>query len=68
MEANRGGIPVASVPSINGRSGHIGIVRPDSAGTAVRVARAGRVSAPDKTIEDGFGKLTSIAEFYKYGG
>ncbi|MET0647441.1 MAG: glucosaminidase domain-containing protein [Pyrinomonadaceae bacterium] len=66
-EANRGGIVVASVPKFSGRSGHIAIVRPDSSGTNVRVAQAGKESGPDMTIEKGFGRLTDSAEFYKYG-
>lgn len=64
-EANHGGIVVASVRSGSG-PGHIAIVRPDSAGNAVRVAQAGRESGPDMPIETGFGGLTSHAEFYKY--
>lgn len=65
-KARGGRIVVASVAGHPGRSGHIAIVRPDSSGNNVRVAQAGRETGPDMTIENGFGGLTSSAEFYEY--
>lgn len=67
-EASRGAIVVASVPSVNSRAGHIAVVRPDGHGTVVRIAQAGRRCGANMLLEEGFGALTNIVQFFKYIG
>jgi hypothetical protein len=62
-------VVVASFPGIRGRrQGHIAIVRPDSSGTSVRIAQAGRVSSNNIALSDGFGTALSQTKFFTFTG
>lgn len=62
-------VVVASFPGIRGRrQGHIAIVRPDSSGTSVRIAQAGRVSSNNIALSDGFGSALSQTKFFTFKG
>ena len=62
-------VVVASFPGVRGsRQGHIAIVRPDSTGTSVRIAQAGRVSSNNLALSDGFGSALSSTKFFTFKG
>jgi hypothetical protein len=62
-------VVIASFPGIRGsRQGHIAIVRPDSSGTSVRIAQAGRVSSNNIALSDGFGTALSQTKFFTFKG
>lgn len=60
---------VVSFPGVpRSRQGHIAIVRPDSTGTSVRIAQAGRISSNNLVLSDGFGSALSSTKFFSYTG
>ncbi len=62
-------VVVASFPGVRGeRQGHIAIVRPDSAGTSVRIAQAGSISSNDLALSEGFGSVLSSTKFFNFKG
>jgi hypothetical protein len=67
--AQRDKVVIASFPGVRGsRQGHIAIVRPDSTGTSVRIAQAGRVSSNNLALSDGFGSALSSTKFFTFKG
>lgn len=62
-------VVVASFPGVpRSRQGHIAIVRPDSTGTSVRIAQAGRISNNNLALSDGFGSALSSTKFFTFNG
>ena len=61
-------VVVASYGGRPGRQGHIAIVRPDSSGSDVMIAQAGRISSNNLPLTSGFGSVISETKFFTFTG
>lgn len=50
------------------KQGHIAIIRPDSSGSTIMIAQAGRISSNNLPLTSGFGNVISETKFFTYTG